>query len=447
MARNNDYWKKRMELLELMTHEQGKELLKNLDFQYRKILREINVEMTSWYRRFADNNEISMAKARKMLNANELEEFHWDVKDYIRYGKENAINQRWMQELENASARVHISRLDALKIQLRHRVEMLYKDREEEFDNLLGTTYKHRYYHTAFEIQKGFNVGYSLHSINDNQLKRILGKPWASDGKTYSDRIWANRDQLASKIQTHLTQSVVMGKSPDRVIKEISEEFLVDRKKAGRLVMTESAAFASIGQEDCYKDLGVERYEIVATLDFRTSTICRELDGRVFDMKDYVVSITAPPFHPWCRTVTAPHFDDEFSIGSRAARGVDGKIEYVSSDMKYDEWYNKYVKANKLPKVLKVESNSYLQSQIKFKDDNNFKFIPSDTIIENVNIIAGEGVNKKINDLKRLTTTYGEGNWTKRVGKVESEKYIFDIHWYQKLDEIYEQKIKAKKRR
>lgn len=45
--------------------------------------------------------------------------------------------------------------------------------------------------------------------------------------------------------------------------------------------MTESAAFSSIAQKDCFKDLGVEEYEIIATLDSKTSDICQALDGKV----------------------------------------------------------------------------------------------------------------------------------------------------------------------
>lgn len=38
------------------------------------------------------NNEISLAEAHRLLNSNELEELKWDVQQYIKYGKENAIN-------------------------------------------------------------------------------------------------------------------------------------------------------------------------------------------------------------------------------------------------------------------------------------------------------------------------------------------------------------------
>lgn len=47
-------------------------------------------------------------------------------------------------------------------------------------------------------------------------------------------------------------------------------------------------------QKDCFNDLGVEKYVIVATFDDRTADICQELDGQVFDMKDYEVGSTSP---------------------------------------------------------------------------------------------------------------------------------------------------------
>ncbi len=343
MPKNNGYWQRRMELLEEMQIKKGENYLKDLDDQYRKASREIESQISVWYRRFAANNKITMTEARRLLTTSELKEFQWDVNEYIKYGKENAFNQRWMQELENASARVHISRLEALKVQLQQQVEVLYGNQVDGIDDLLRGIYKDGYYHTAFEIQKGFNIGWDLHSINDKQLDKILSKPWTMDGKTFSDRLWTNKQALIGNLQTHLTQSVITGKAPDEVIKRLSAQFGTDRNKAGRLVMTESAAFASAAQKDAFNDLDVERFEIVATLDNNTSEVCKDLDGHVFDMKSYEVGVTAPPFHPWCRTVTAPYFDDEFSLGERAARGADGKTYYVPSNMKYNDWFEKFV--------------------------------------------------------------------------------------------------------
>ncbi|GHU86452.1 hypothetical protein FACS1894198_6380 [Clostridia bacterium] len=56
---------------------------------------------------------------------------------------------------------------------------------------------------------------------------------------------------------------------------------------AGRLVMTESAYFASAAEKDSYRELGIQKYKILATLDDRTSEICQNLDGEVLPMSRY----------------------------------------------------------------------------------------------------------------------------------------------------------------
>lgn len=342
VMKNNAYWKRRMEMLETAQLEKGQRFYADLERQYRIASANIEKEINNWYQRFAENNQITMAEAKKLLKTGELAEFKWNVQEYIKYGEENALNQQWMKELENASARVHISRLEALKIQLQQQVEVLYGNQSDGLDKLLRDIYSEGYYHTAFEIQRGFNIGWDLHDLDSNQLDKILSRPWSLDGRTFSDRIWVNKQQLIGSLQTQLTQAVIRGESPDVLIKNLAQQMNVDRNKAGRLIMTESAAFASAAQKDCFKALDVEKYEIVATLDNRTSQICQDLDGEVFDMKDYQVGVTAPPFHPWCRTTTVPYFEDNY--GERAARDEKtGKTYYVPSNMKYKDWKKAFV--------------------------------------------------------------------------------------------------------
>ena len=160
---------------------------------------------------------------------------------------------------------------------------------------------------------------------------------------TFSDRIWRNKKELIHILENDLTQSILKGEAPDQVIEKISKTFKTSRSKAGRLVMTESAFFSSAARKDCFNNLWVQKYEIVATLDSHTSDICRELDGKVFDMKDYEPGVTAPPFHVWCRSTTAPWFEDEFEFGERAARNTNGKTYYIPGNITYDDWYKRFV--------------------------------------------------------------------------------------------------------
>lgn len=345
--KKSSYWQDRFIKEEQRRNKDARAYIKTIEKQYDQALKGIEKDINNWYMRIAKNNNISLLEAKKILSKKELAEFKWEVEDYIKAGEANSSSPTWIKELENASARVHISRLEALKLQIQNQIETLYETRDKEMQDYLIRTYGDIYYHAVYEIQKGIGLGSSVYSLDTNKVNQIIHKPWAVDGKNFSERIWEDKNKLVNTLHNKLTQSFIRGSSPYQIVSDIAKEFNVRKSVAGRLVMTESAAYAAKAQENCYKDLGIDQYEIVATLDTHTSPICQEMDGKVFNIKEYEVGVTANPFHPNCRTVTAPYFADD-TKSMRAMRNKEGKIEYVPADMKYKEWFNKYVKDNKL---------------------------------------------------------------------------------------------------
>lgn len=347
--RSDEYWQKRFEILQEALLNKSDKYYAELIKQYEKASKNIQDKITLWYIRLMDNNDISLARAKQILSRQELKEFKWSVEEYIRYGKENAINQQWVKELENASARVHISKLEAMQIEIQQQVEALAKMQEIKVPELLQETYTEGYYQTAYEVQKGLNTGWDIQKLDTSTVEKVMSKPWTVDNKTFSDRIWNNKEQLIDTLNKELTQSIIRGEAPDKLIKTISDKFETSRKVAGRLVMTESAYFSSLSRFDSYKDLGVKKYKIVATLDLKTSKLCQGMDSKTFDVSEYKVNVTAPPFHVHCRTTTAPYIEglDDILRGQRAARDpITGKTMYVDDKMTYPEWYEKHVKGN-----------------------------------------------------------------------------------------------------
>lgn len=353
--KNSKYWRERFEVLEETRNRDITRQMRDIDRIYKQAQADIDKNIRAWYQRLAKNNEISMAEARKLLSADELEEFKWSVEDYIKHGEENALDQRWMKQLENASAKFHISKLEALKMQVQQSIEQVYGNQLDMLDETMRQQYQEGYYHTAYEVQKGFSVGWTIAAIDQAKIDRVIRKPWAPDGKNFSERVWQNRTRLVNEVHSELSRMCITGEAPDRAIKNIAKKMNTSRYNAGRLIMTEAAYFGSVSQKDCFDDLGVEQYEICATLDNRTSAICQEMDGKVFDMKDYEAGVTAPPFHVFCRSCTCPYFNDEFTVGEmRAARGEDGKTYYVPADMKYPEWKKQFTGGGK-PKTRVVK--------------------------------------------------------------------------------------------
>lgn len=342
---NSEYWKQRFTQLEAAQNAIGEETKAEIDRIYRDTQRTIEGQITAWYERLAKNNGISMAEAKKWLRGKELKEFKWDVGDYIKYAKENAMNKAWVKELENASAKFHISRLEGLNVGLEHSLQKMFHKEESIMTDSLSDVYKEGYYRTMYELQKGFSVGFDVAKIDDNYVHKVLAKPWAPDKYNFSERIWKSKTQLINEAHKIISQNILLGSDPAKAIGELSKKLETSKLNAGRLVMTEEAYFSSLAQGDCLRDLDVEKFQILATLDDRTSDICQTMDGKVFDMKDYQPWTTCPPFHVFCRSTTVPYFDKECDItGSRAARDSGGKTYYVPGDMRYSEWEKRFVK-------------------------------------------------------------------------------------------------------
>lgn len=337
--KNADYWRGRFGILEDAANSEGAEYLQTIESEFRKASQSVQDDIERWYGRFATNNGITLADAKKWLTSGQLAEFKWSVQDYIKAGE--SLNPQFLKQLENASARVHISRLEALQFQMQQQIELLYGNHVDDLDDLLRRVYSNGYYHTAFELQRGMNLGWDLQSLNPQQLQTVLSRPWSTDMRTFRDRCWTNKTELVGTLQTQLTQAIIRGDSPDKITKAIADRFNVSKNKAGRLAMTESAYFSSQAQKDCFNELDVEQYEIVSALDEHTCEICGGLDGKVFRMPDYEPGVTANPFHPWCRCCTAPYFDD--NAGERAARNQEGQVYYVPANIKYPDWKNSFL--------------------------------------------------------------------------------------------------------
>ena len=421
--RTSEYWQERFRQLEESQHDTSVQTVQEIEQEFRRAEQALDGKINAWYQRFAANNGISMVEARRLLNSDELEEFRWDVQDYIKYGRENGINQQWEKQLENASAKVHISRLEALKVQTQQEIEKLYGNYHDSIDEHIANLYTSGYYHTAYEVQRGIGVGWQMQSFNPEKVNDIIHKPWAVDGRNFSDRIWTDKTKLINNMHDSLTRMCITGESPDRAIQEISQNMKVSRSQAARIVQTEAAAFSAKAQETCFSDLDVEEFEVVETLDSRTCPTCGEMDGKHFPMKDYKIGVTVPPFHPNCRGCTCPYFDDEFdSVGERAARGEDGKTYYVPADTTFEEWKKSFVNGD-----ADFVSNSF---QPRYGAEKEWKHVKFKTKTENI---------QEYTDKKREQNFFGipvdkTASWIgkdNKIGKVEDLQEYFDgLDWY-----------------
>lgn len=336
---SRDYWKQRADYTQRQLMKKADDFIPHMERAYRDAISSMQKDINDFFQRFADNEGMTMTQARKLYTAREMKDFRMTLEEYIAKGQESGVSDKWLKELESASDLHRIDRLKALQLQLANEIESLSAYKERGLNKTLSDIYEEGYCRNIFDIQQINGVGIAFARIDKRKINQALSKPWTYDGKTFSDRIWQDKEKLKHSIEKTLTQSIIRGEAPLKTAKRIAKETNVELSSAKRLVLTESAAMSNKASMDSYKELGVDEIEFVSALDGQTCDICGAMDGKHFKTSEGAEGINLPPLHPNCRCTTVPYFNDEFTQGEmRAAKGEDGKTYYVPSDMTFEEW-------------------------------------------------------------------------------------------------------------
>lgn len=338
------YWEKRnidkISILEAVTDSNIKRIDKAID----RAIANIEYEIKDLYINYAEKNKMSYAQSLIYLTNGQRKEFQMSLNEYIRKAKDTANHSKYYKDLFSISTRVRVSRLEALKANIKKEVAKV----EEEMlsQNMYAELYNSSYQYNQYCLEQFTGIKLIFDKPNKNIIKELLIHPW--DGKNYSERVWGHTDKLKDNIEEVLTRGLIQGKSVPNMVKELhykiygngeTKKTLSDVK---RLIRTEGAYIIEQATAHMYNDLGVEEYEISATLDLKTSDKCKELDMKRFKFKDIVVGVNYPPFHAHCRTSTSPVSKWDDIPGRRIAKDKNGKTIYVNK-MNYSEWENKYI--------------------------------------------------------------------------------------------------------
>ncbi len=389
-SNNIEYWEQRAIALEKLKNSRVKLTQKDLHRINREISRKLKKNINYWVGRFARDNELTYADAMKKLSPEEIKEFRMDVDEYIREASQitDETPDEWLLKIVNASTSYHLTRLELLKIQLINSVNELISKESALMFNFLEDLYKDVYFRTTFDIAQGLGAEIKLFTPNKHAIKTLIKTPWTSDGVEFSERLWGpHRETLIQELDKTMKESLIRGDSAIKHAERLAETMGARKNHAEALLHTESARIAEEARYDNYIDLGVEKYIIVATLDHKTSDICRHLDGKVFLLKDRKVGLNYPPFHVHCRTTTAPYVPEEYHIGERAARDKNGKTIFVPKDMTYPEFYKKYIEGDK----------EYSAAEKAWKNRHSDK-----KLHEKYHKIYGDDIPKSFEDFQKL---------------------------------------------
>ena len=298
---SKEYWEKR----EAYKLKQGlkdiNKIEKELAKVYKEAMNEMVKEINNLFYKYATDNNLSYKEANRLLNSKEYKEFKHDLKTYMKLIAKTD-NEELLLELNTLAMKSRITRLEEMLYQCDKYINEIYETTNNKLTEVYTSTIKDNYYQTIYDIHKSIGVGASFSYIDNDMIKEILAFPWS--GRHYSENLWINRINLKNALKQELTQMLIQGKdlrSTARALsnntKPLAKKLETHYKNCVRLIHTEHSYFMETSSQKAYVECDIDKYEILATLDKRTSKICQDLDGEVFNVKDAIVGVNMPPFH------------------------------------------------------------------------------------------------------------------------------------------------------
>lgn len=311
---------------------------------YQKSSGYLSAELDKIFERYKRKHHLTDAEAYRLLNSMHDKTSLEELKEALRSG--DGVEKDILAELESPAYRARLERLEQLQHQLDQTMREVYKQEKARTTSHYVDLANEAYYRSIFDIQQRTGLGFSFSAIDPAVIDRIINSKWS--GANYSKRIWNNTQALAQDLKEELLVNLVTGR-PDREVAEIiANKYAQGASNARRLVRTESCNLANQMEMRSYEECGIDKYRYVATLDLKTSAVCRKLDGKVFPVSEQQPGVNCPPMHPWCRSTTICLIDgiDMANMKRRARDPVTGKTYTVPADMTYQQWYEKNVKGN-----------------------------------------------------------------------------------------------------
>lgn len=267
-------------------------------------------------------------------------------------------NTELMREMESQAFRARLERLADISLQLDAVMQKVYRQEVSQTAQFYKELAKDQYYKTIFGLHQRAGYGFSFAHVSEKQIDRMLQMKWY--GKNYSERIWGNTKELTEDLSKEMLVSLITGRTDRETAEIFNRKFGAGAIKSRRLIRTEAAWVSSQMVLAGYQESGIKEYMFLATLDLRTSQLCRDHDGLIYPVEKYEIGKTAPPLHPWCRSTTVAVINREWLKNhTRIARNAENRNIKVTMTMTYDEWYMKYIKGNQIGETLKNKTDSY----------------------------------------------------------------------------------------
>lgn len=377
---------------------------------YANMMDSVEKEIESFFSRYANKENITMAEAKKKVSNIDIKAYQRKAKKYV---KEKNFSDEANEQMRLYNLAMKVNRLELLKANIG--LELVAG--HDELKSYTGDKLEGAYLE---EIKRNASILGDTVIDNAKMAKTVADSSFKN--ATFSERIWVNQDQLKNSLSSVLSSALIQGKNPREFIPQIRKKFDVSRCNAERLLRTEIARVQTQAQAESYEANGIDEYEYIACSLKDVCPLCKEMDGKVFKLKDMEPGENAPPRHANCHCSTAPHSDRKMY-----EKWLDGLANEEHS-LRFDEWKERQSDKSKSFLMSKVKSKlteasndkRYADLSTEWKNDFNIE------IDESVKELNYSSVSRALKSLRNMLNQYPEINkYVKRIATSDNGAMVF----------------------
>lgn len=300
MTASYDYWKEREEKARNETIQDEDKYIEELEEIYKQMFDEIEKDINDFFVKYAKQEGISIAEAKKRVSKLDMEKYERKAKKYVA---EKDFSEQANEEMRIYNLTMKINRLEMLKANIGLELVDGYQDLEDYLGRALNETVRK-------EIKR--QAGILGETVGDNKKYADSIVNASFRNATWSERIWNNQEQLKQELHKTLSRGLIQGRNPREMARDLRKTREASVYDAERLLRTEMSRVRMDAKLRSIVDNGFTEFIFIAEPgSSRTCDVCKSLDKSIFKVSDGQVGINIPPIHPNCRCSIAGHVSDD----------------------------------------------------------------------------------------------------------------------------------------
>ncbi|MFI3231201.1 MAG: minor capsid protein, partial [bacterium] len=300
---------------------------------------EIEDKINAFYNKYAEDNNMTLKEAKKMISSKEYSVWRKSLDDYMLDVNNTTIpNDKILLELNTLSTKSQISREEKLLADVYLQMLELASEQEEDLSKVLEDIISTNYSKTISNLKASstsLSGNFENGKLDKKALSAILNHKWSA--KTFSKAIWDNVTNMAKHLKRIITKGFASGSSIQKMVRELKELTQKEKYVVERLVRTECKYFANQSELIAYKENGIKKYVFMGGTEGSINCKCKDYNNKIFNVDDAEVGVNFPPLHPNCKCCIRAYFENSILDNNKGTSLFEEDEEPKENDLNNDE--------------------------------------------------------------------------------------------------------------